>query len=663
MSEGHKIFMSKDGTQIMLDANTGKYYALETNNRTQGKGTQPNQLINIDRYQEVNTSPLQYIDSPGKDTTRIRKHHSTVKQPLQQTKKQSQCNTSSQQQNKQNQTNTWQNNTTQSTYALVHQTNTPVEHTSTPRITEQAQATDYEERKDESCINLDEQQDSATIVNKRTLNDSDEFITVKPNKARKNDHNKEIRQMNLMQPITTNVESTENFNKYNIPLEHIQRAVIHNLPCFIISFKRPEQLPSAVAVSEDLYEHFKQQNLRIINGFSVVRYVGNQLKIGVKNKEDYQRLCDHKIWPSEIQGHQITVTMPKFIPDQFSLVVRYIPLELSVEQVTKEVQRSASTANNFRAIIYPYRRATNDFRFTVSDQKEYNGLLRLGHIGVGNKMSIVTTYRPANKLTFCNKCWVLDHTRNKCQFGVQKCRICLQDYDENHNEVCSKQYECAQCHQEHYSLDSECKIIQQYRSNLNKAVKQAKEDGTIKPTQSEVHQPLAAHPPKVDLLTFPQLSDFSNRQISRPPPWKTTTFATAIPEPDQIHCTDISNQQLFEKLCSYLDERSEKMDLRIRKVEHEIKSNEKNVVYLRQCLSNLVDQIKSIITDIIPPLTKSVSNVDSKTKEEMNKATLMVNDRIELIQNGLQMIEDEKKKYNEVMEDQLQVDQTDNSKS
>ncbi len=119
--------------------------------------------------------------------------------------------------------------------------------------------------------------------------------------------------------------------------------------------------------------------------------------------------------------------MPKFILEQFTLVVRDIPPEFTADQIEVEVKRSASAGGNLRAIVYSYSRTTNDFRFTIADQKEYNGLLRLRHIGVGNRMCIITAYRPANRLTYCTKCWILGHTRNQCQQPVQKCRIYLLD--------------------------------------------------------------------------------------------------------------------------------------------------------------------------------------------------------------------------------------------
>jgi hypothetical protein len=72
----------------------------------------------------------------------------------------------------------------------------------------------------------------------------------------------------------------------------------------------------------------------------------------------------------------------------FLLVIRYISPEFTAEQVAKEVKRSAIAAGNFYTIIYRYHPSTNDFRFIVSDLKEYNGLFRLGHIGISNNMRI-----------------------------------------------------------------------------------------------------------------------------------------------------------------------------------------------------------------------------------------------------------------------------------
>jgi hypothetical protein len=384
----------------------------------------------------------------------------------------------------------------------------------------------------------------------------------------------------------------------------------------------------------------------------VVRYTGNQLKIGVKDKEIYQKLNDQKVWPMEIQNNQITVIMPKFIPEQFSLVVRYISQDLSTEQVAKEVKRSASTAENFRAIVYPYARSTNDFRFTVSNQNEYNGLLRLGHIGIGNRMRIVTPYRPANKLTYCTKCWKLGHIRNKCLHTVQKCRICLLDYNEKHNDICSKNYQCAQCHQNHYSLDADCQLIQQYRGNLNRAVRQATVDGVIKVMTTEPSKIPNDGPYRFNNQSFPPTTALTTRQVPPQPAWKITTQLA----PAQLPLTqDITNQQLFDKISNQLEERSKIVDSHIIKIEQEIETNGKDILDLRQNISNIMEVLKTMIVEVISPVLKSIPKMDGKTKESIDKIVLSAREQIELIHQEIQTNIKSKQEKAE-LDDHQQVD-------
>jgi hypothetical protein len=517
MSDGLQLYIGEDGSKILFEASTGKRYTLLEHNYTYGNINYQFQPNNYGYYQDGNTMSIPHTDQIRPNILQSQMNYTSESHIQDQSNKTIPQKTPSQTLSSQ-QAITCQNMLQHNTPYHVHQH----ENTSTPTQTEQAQEWAMEEENDES------QQNTAT-KNKRALNDSDEFITVISNKSKKKTQRNETTQKNQHQNQNKNQQTTtmsntdknQDQNKYNVPIEQLQRAIAHNLPCFSITFREPENLPSAVVASEGLYEHFERHQTKLNSGFSVVRYIGNQLKVGVKYKEDYQTLCNHKVWPTEIQNKKISVQMPKFTPEQFSLVVRYIPPEFSIEQVAKEVKRSASTADNFRIIIYSYSRKTNNYRFTVSDIKEYNGLLRLGHIGIGNKMQIVTPYRPANKLTYCSKCWRLGHLRNQCPEFVQKCRFCLLDYKEKHNDICSKQFKCAQCSSDHFSLDADCQKIQQYRNNLNRAVKQAVKDGAIKITQVENTQPSPTPPPNQNNRNFPLLPSASvNHNTVNFHPWK-----------------------------------------------------------------------------------------------------------------------------------------------
>lgn len=79
------------------------------------------------------------------------------------------------------------------------------------------------------------------------------------------------------------ITTIENNKNYMIPINHLQRAITSNLPCFTINFQASDRIPAATIVVEELYEHFRNTMLKLNANFSTVRYIGNQLKIGVNN--------------------------------------------------------------------------------------------------------------------------------------------------------------------------------------------------------------------------------------------------------------------------------------------------------------------------------------------------------------------------------------------
>ncbi|CAF1167921.1 unnamed protein product [Didymodactylos carnosus] len=91
--------------------------------------------------------------------------------------------------------------------------------------------------------------------------------------------------------------------------------------------------------------------------------------------------------------------------------------------------------------------------------------------------SYITTYKAANKMTYCTKCWGLGHLRDVCIILTQRCRICLGNFGLNHQ--CSNVLKCANCQLEHHSLDPRCDVIRRYRTELNKAVNMAICEGKL----------------------------------------------------------------------------------------------------------------------------------------------------------------------------------------
>ncbi|CAF4495028.1 unnamed protein product, partial [Didymodactylos carnosus] len=192
------------------------------------------------------------------------------------------------------------------------------------------------------------------------------------------------------------LNNNNNIHQYSVPFSHLKRAVANNLPCFIIQYDSnisPKDLPSNVLASDLIHEHLIQQGVRI-NPFTVAVSTGKfELKLGVNNKEDYSALMLTDKWPTHVSNKRITVVKPKFVPECFTLVIRYVPNTFNVEQVKEEIKRSIKSADHFKQIIYSYERPTRDYRFTVADLREYKGALQLGRMAVDPRYDVIRRYR------------------------------------------------------------------------------------------------------------------------------------------------------------------------------------------------------------------------------------------------------------------------------
>ena len=165
----------------------------------------------------------------------------------------------------------------------------------------------------------------------------------------------------------------------NLPFDHLKRTVCSNLLCFLIEYEQGGSLknrPANIIAANVIENHFKQQSIPL--KFSLIRRTGNKLKLGVNNKESYAALMPTDKWPTKINNVNVTVIKPKFMPNTFALVVRYIPLQYDQNYVKEEFERNLESVENTRSIQCRFQRRMNDFRFIVKDLREYNSTLKLG---------------------------------------------------------------------------------------------------------------------------------------------------------------------------------------------------------------------------------------------------------------------------------------------
>ncbi|CAF4155118.1 unnamed protein product, partial [Rotaria sordida] len=172
----------------------------------------------------------------------------------------------------------------------------------------------------------------------------------------------------------------------------------------------------------------------------------------------------------------IEIERPRMLPDSCAVVLRYVPTDLPKEFVIQEILRSIKSATQFSKINYHRPRSTDDFRFCIIDENEYEEVLNIGRLAIGHVLLPITAFIPGLKMTYCNKCWKLGHTQHRCKVG-SRCRLYLDQW--NYNHKCLKSVLCAQCQGPHASLNMECPVVVNYRRTLKEEVNNAVKDGWL----------------------------------------------------------------------------------------------------------------------------------------------------------------------------------------
>ncbi|CAF5178902.1 unnamed protein product, partial [Rotaria magnacalcarata] len=295
------------------------------------------------------------------------------------------------------------------------------------------------------------------------------------------------------------------------------------------------------------------------------------------NKVDYATLATTDKWPLKINEIDIEVIKPKYTPDAFTLVVRYVPQELDEKFVENEIQRTIASASRIKRIQYNYHRKLNDYRFEVKDYQEYCSILKLGRIAIGYSWLSITPFYPGNRLTYCTKCWCIGHLRNNCN-SLPKCRICLETFTENTS----------------HSLDAQCQVIQDYKQRLKDEVDEAIKSGKLQRVIPKEQAPTF----ELNEQDFPSLGTNINKNpstgyisqnlVTRPPITTTTTGGS------EMLIGNINNNVM--KLVDSMSRLEGKVD----QVKSDLKVASLDIQLHQAVLADTIEIMKEFIQKFIP---------------------------------------------------------------
>ena len=471
-------------------------------------------------------------------------------------------------------------------------------------------------------------QSSTPQTPKRNLDssDNDGAQISKQQRVLSNGKQKKTREMNFSK-VTSPVHQMNNNlqldqarqqasvqQQHKIPFEQLKRAVSSNLPCFFIEYEQAENSknrPSDISAARVIEDYFKQQGISI--SFSLVSHAGNKLKLGVNNKESYATLINTDKWPSQVNNIKITVSKPKFTPDSFALVVRYVPLQYDDEFVKEEIKRNLQSVENIRHIQYRFQRRTNDFRFVIKDLDEYNSTLKLGRISIGNTFCTITPFLTGNRMTYCTRCWCLGHMRDKCNGEFSRCRICLDNLINGQTHICSNTVRCAQCDGDHHSLSSECEKVVEYRSNLKEKVENALSAGKLQRLVPQDHvQPTVFRLKQNEFPSLPSL-------MSCTTPWKQTSVQSAVT--NKINGIEDTTKILLSINQNILDmkDNTRRIDEKLDCINEKVNRTSLDVELHNETLMKLLPTLASLVdTFIWPMMLNDVAGLRKKQDQLQN---------------------------------------------
>ncbi|CAF3363257.1 unnamed protein product [Rotaria sp. Silwood2] len=181
-------------------------------------------------------------------------------------------------------------------------------------------------------------------------------------------------------------------------------------------------------------------------------------------------LCETKNYSTKLNQTDILPSKPKHLPSQNSLILKYAPEYITLDEIQNEIKLHINTLFNIEEINGTKTGKFRHIRIEIKSTTEYEQLLHKGGIIIDGQLIEVHEFLAPPQLLICSKCNDPGHVRKYCNLKYDACKRCGQDKSMgNHNEctIC-----CHRCKQNHLSTDYKCQFLIDYRRSLLLQLKQ-----------------------------------------------------------------------------------------------------------------------------------------------------------------------------------------------
>lgn len=189
-----------------------------------------------------------------------------------------------------------------------------------------------------------------------------------------------------------------------------------------------------------------------------------------KQNELFIFLCIEQNYPKSINSIELQLLKPKHLPGHHSLVLKYVPNYVSIDDIKNEIGITKESIYNLEEMNGSKTDKYRHLRLEINSTTEYNELVKKGGMTIDGLIIEVKEFLSPPRILICTRCNDPGHIRKYCKFEYEACRRCGEDRNIGEHKQCKLC--CQRCNQQHMATDYQCQYIIEYRRLLLQQLKQ-----------------------------------------------------------------------------------------------------------------------------------------------------------------------------------------------
>ncbi|CAF1433284.1 unnamed protein product, partial [Didymodactylos carnosus] len=185
----------------------------------------------------------------------------------------------------------------------------------------------------------------------------------------------------------------------------------------------------------------------------------------VKQVELFVYFCDISHYPGKINDCEIKPLLPKKLPPQYSIIIKFVNNNLSVQDIKEELTTSYSSIYIIEELNGSKSNKNRHVRVDMKSKEDYNKIMNGSVVITHGQCFNVNEFLQVPKLLLCSRCNGPGHIKKICKSPMEICRRYGKNRrdGEDHTECVVK---CHYCQGERISTNYQYPVLADYRFKL-----------------------------------------------------------------------------------------------------------------------------------------------------------------------------------------------------